>query len=145
MSELTQILPLLYKIVLAAFLGAMVGAERDISGKSAGLRTSGLIAIGSCLFTVISLEAAPEESLRIAAQIVTGVGFLGAGAMFKTENAVHGLTTAAEIWVVAAIGMAAGMGMELLAILSAIFVVAVMVLLKPLSKMFEKYGMKHET
>ncbi|MBU0458533.1 MgtC/SapB family protein [Patescibacteria group bacterium] len=145
MTELNIILPLFFRIMLAGVLGAMIGAERDISHKNAGLRTSSLIAIGSCLFTILSIESTVNgDNFRIAAQIVSGVGFIGAGVMFKSEHAVRGLTTATEIWLVAAIGMAVGMGFELLAFMVTIFAIAIIVLLKPLSSFLETLGKNEE-
>ena len=99
------------RITLAAVLGAIVGLEREWGGHPAGLRTNMMIAISSCLFTFLSIEAFSSEgsardTARVAAQIVTGVGFLGAGAVLQTRKHVRGLTTAATIWLVAAIGMA---------------------------------------
>jgi len=99
---------------LAALLGGAVGMERELQGKPAGLRTNILICIGACLFTVISRgftpAGAPGDPARVAAQIVTGVGFIGAGTILRTRGAISGLTSAATIWVVAAIGMAVGVG-----------------------------------
>jgi hypothetical protein len=97
------------KLTLAAVLGGIVGAERELNGHPAGLRTNILIAVSSCLFTILSINAFPlvgaaQDTARVAAQIVTGVGFLGAGAVIQTKKVVHGLTTAATIWMVAAVG-----------------------------------------
>src|SRR5215471_5490477 len=98
------------RLLLAAGLSAALGMEREYHQKPAGLRTNILIGIGSALFTLVSLQfAGPTGSAdRIAAQIVTGIGFLGAGAILRGGHSVHGLTTAATIWVNAAIGVAAG-------------------------------------
>lgn len=108
-------LDLLFRLLLAAVLGAAIGFEREIKGKEAGLRTHILICMGACLFTEMSValagpEASAADRTRIAAQIVTGIGFLGAGSILRTGNQVRGLTTAATIWVVAAIGIAIGAG-----------------------------------
>ena len=100
-------------LCVALALGAVIGIERELSDKAAGLRTNILICVGSCLFMIVSknftgvLNADPT---RIAAQIVTGIGFIGAGAIMHQGEQVSGLTTAATIWVVAAIGMASGVG-----------------------------------
>jgi len=105
-------------VALAAVFGAAIGLEREISGKAAGLRTNVLICLGAAVFTVISKQmgAGQTDSLtRIAAQVVTGVGFLGAGAIIQDRAGVHGLTTAATIWLVASIGMACGAGYYVLA------------------------------
>ena len=98
---------LIRRLLTAAMLGAMLGFEREIRQKSAGLRTNILIAVGAALFTLMSLELAPAGSDpgRIAAQIVTGIGFLGAGAIMRTDAGVQGLTTAATVWVNAAVGV----------------------------------------
>ena len=105
--ELTQ------RLMLAALLGGVLGIEREWRNKDAGLRTNILIAIGSALFTVMSIELTDGktgDTSRVAAQIVTGIGFLGAGAIVRTKGGVQGLTTAATIWVNAAMGVAAGGG-----------------------------------
>jgi putative Mg2+ transporter-C (MgtC) family protein len=111
---------LVLRLVLAALLGATIGFERELRQKSAGLRTNTLIGLGAALFTLMSIELAGGESgadpTRIAAQIVTGIGFLGAGAILRTGASVHGLTTAATVWVNAAVGVAAGGGRYVLAI-----------------------------
>ncbi|MHC4558077.1 MAG: MgtC/SapB family protein, partial [Planctomycetota bacterium] len=120
----------LISIILATVLGAVIGLERELSGKSAGLRTNLLICLGASVFTIISREMATgaEGSLtRIAAQIVTGVGFLGAGAIIQDRGGVHGLTTAATIWLVASIGMACGAGFYQLAIISTLIAILVLI------------------
>ncbi len=126
------------RIAVAALLGGIIGLEREWTGHVAGLRTTMLVAIGSCLFTVLSVEAFPikgsaQDTARIAAQIVTGIGFLGAGAVFQNKNHVRGLTTAATIWLVAAIGMAVGTGMYFLATFTTIITEIVLFALKPVS------------
>jgi putative Mg2+ transporter-C (MgtC) family protein len=115
--SLTQIisalrLDLLASLLAAAFLGGAIGLERELRGKAAGLRTNILICIGAALFTQLSLavDATRGDPARIAAQIVVGVGFLGAGTILHGRGAVTGLTSAATIWLVAAIGMAVGAG-----------------------------------
>lgn len=111
----------LLRILLAAGLGAAVGIERELRDHEAGLRTHLLVAVGSALFTLVSAYGFGEffttgaplvrtDPTRIAAQIVTGIGFLGAGAIIRQGPSVRGLTTAATLWVVAAIGLAAGAG-----------------------------------
>ena len=101
------------KVILAALLGAAIGLEREFRDKPAGLRTNMLICTGTTLFMIVSTNAAAVlggDPMRIAAQIVTGIGFLGAGAVLHSHGFVVGLTTAATIWVVAGIGMAVGSG-----------------------------------
>lgn len=108
---------LLTRLAIAAVLGGLVGLEREASGKPAGLRTNILICVGAALLTDLSLTLGARfgtdftsDPTRIAAQIVSGIGFLGAGTILQARGAVYGLTTAATLWVVAAIGMAAGSG-----------------------------------
>src|SRR5216684_6765696 len=101
------------KLLLAAILGGMIGIEREIRDKPAGLRTNILICVGSTLFMSISTVFGDT---RIGAQIISGIGFLGAGAVLHSHGFVLGLTTAATIWVVAGVGMALGSGMYLVAI-----------------------------
>ncbi len=138
----------LISIILAVLLGAAIGLERELSGKSAGLRTNILICLGAAVFTIISIELATgkDDSIaRIAAQIVTGVGFLGAGAVIQDRRGVHGLTTAATIWLVASIGMACGAGYHGLAITSTVIAIIVLVGLLKLSKPLDSYVEKHKT
>jgi putative Mg2+ transporter-C (MgtC) family protein len=124
------------RVLIAALLGAALGLEREWRGKEAGLRTNTLIAIGAALFTVMSLMSAGDPG-RIAAQVVTGVGFLGAGAIMRTGASVHGLTTAAMIWVNAAVGVAAGAGHIRLAAMCTGITLVAMLLLVPLDRRFE--------
>src|SRR3972149_7351245 len=112
------------RLALAALLGAFVGIEREIRGYPAGVRTIALVALGSALFTEISTITGTED--RIAAGIVTGIGFLGAGVIFREGYTVRGITTAATIWSAAAIGMAIGRGLYLAAAGGAIFVFLVL-------------------
>src|SRR5690348_4493521 len=133
-------LELTLRLLLAAGLGAAIGIEREIRRKPAGLRTNILIALGAALFTVISLEFAHTggSSDRIAAQLVTGIGFLGGGAILRSGTSVHGMTTAATIWVNAAIGMAAGAGQFAMASLATLVTLVVLALLGPLEAYFER-------
>lgn len=108
---------------LAALLGGAIGIERQLKRRPAGLRTHMLICFGSAMFTVLSVEmAAPSERSRIASQIVTGIGFIGAGSILHSKSGVSGLTTAATIFVVASIGMACGAGLYWLAIFGTILI-----------------------
>jgi putative Mg2+ transporter-C (MgtC) family protein len=114
---------LLGRLALAALFGMLVGIEREMAGHSAGVRTHLLVAVGAALFTILSFTGFPTVSAdvradtsRVAAQIVSGIGFLGAGAILRYGRVVRGLTTAASIWAVAALGMAAGTGEYVLAI-----------------------------
>lgn len=114
------------RLTLALVLGAIVGFERETAGKSAGVRTYGLVALGASLFSYISIVGfpAPEggvaDPARIAAQIVVGIGFLGAGLIIFREDRVQGLTTAAGLWMVAGIGMATGAGLHGLAVVATV-------------------------
>ncbi|HSJ07120.1 MAG TPA: MgtC/SapB family protein [Longimicrobiales bacterium] len=119
------------RLILAALLGGAIGLEREASGKPAGFRTNLLICLGAALITVISIHMARDVVLpggfradpgRIAAQIVSGVGFLGAGTILRSRGSVTGLTTAATLWVVAAIGIAAGAASYILAIAGTVLV-----------------------
>ena len=103
-------LELLFQLLLATFLGGAIGMERELSGKPAGLRTNILICLGATLFTLLSyrLAGGGADAGRVAAQIVTGIGFLGAGSILHARGSIVGLTSAATIWLVAAIGMAIG-------------------------------------
>ena len=130
---------LILKIILAALLGSIVGIERTRSGQSAGIRTNLMIAVASCLFTWLGSEifnrqsTGPQDSARLAAQVVSGVGFLGAGTMLQTKNKIRGLTTAATIWLVAAIGMTVGVGEYWSAVFVTAFALLALVLLAPVS------------
>ncbi|MHC4534634.1 MAG: MgtC/SapB family protein [Planctomycetota bacterium] len=137
----------LVSIILATFLGAAVGLERELSGKSAGLRTNLLICLGAAIFTIISKRMIVTEgsTTRIAAQLVTGVGFLGAGALIQDRRGVHGLTTAATIWLVASIGMACGAGFHDLAVVSTLIAIIVLAGLLKLAKPLERYAKKNKT
>jgi len=129
-----DIIPLLASVIL----GGLIGLERELRGKPAGLRTNILICLGSCIFTIVSTNLTGSEPGRIAAQIVTGIGFLGAGAIIHSGIGIHGLTTAAGIWVVAGIGMACGAGMYALAIFSTILSLIALLLLPMLEKKINK-------
>lgn len=118
-------LDLVLRLVIAAGVGGLVGFEREIHGHPAGMRTHLLVALGAALFTVLSAygfgagsPGSPVDPTRIAAQIVTGIGFLGAGAIVKEGATIKGLTTAASLWATAALGMAAGAGAHLLGIVA---------------------------
>jgi len=127
-------LDIMLRLLLAAALGAGIGYQRERYNKPAGLRTHALICIGAALFTVVSMFGFPESAdpSRVAAAVVTGIGFIGAGVIFRGvrgEHIVTGLTTAASVWVTAAIGLAAGVGMYLIA--SIIAVITVLILIIP--------------
>src|SRR5438034_11016837 len=119
---------LILRLLLAAVLGAAIGLEREAHQKPAGLRTNILIGVGSARLTILSIELARRGGTpdRIAAQIVTGIGFLGGGAILRSGSSVHGMTTAATIWVNAAIGMAVGVGEFALATLATVLTLIVL-------------------
>lgn len=131
-------------ILLAVCCGAIIGLERQIKHKPAGLRTNVLICLGAAVFTIISGRMAGDKDAitRIAAQIVTGVGFLGAGAVIQDRGGIHGLTTAATIWLVASVGMACGAKLYQLAGVSTLIALAVLVGLGYLEKRFARPGEK---
>ena len=119
----------LLRLAIAALAGAIVGTERELHDKPAGFRTNMLICVGAALFTILSrrlAEGSAADPTRIAAQIVSGVGFLGAGAIIQSRGNVIGLTTAATIWVVAGIGMALGAGHYLFGLIAALAVAVVL-------------------
>lgn len=114
---------------MALAIGAIIGAEREYRSKSAGLRTMIMVSLASCLFTILSIKIGVENPDRLAANILTGLGFLGAGVIFKDDNRISGITTATTIWMVAALGMAAGAGYEYLAFIGTILVLIVLIFL----------------
>ncbi len=118
---------LVVRLLVATILGALIGLEREYHAKEAGVRTHLLVALGSCLFMILSIygfdafldhDNVSYDPSRIASQVVTGIGFIGAGTIILHKQAVRGLTTAAGVWVTAAIGLACGNGMYILAIVT---------------------------
>ncbi len=137
--DLATQLDLALRLVVAAVLGAAIGLEREIHEHPAGMRTHLLVSVGSAAFTVLSIVAFPgvgSDPARVAAQIVTGVGFLGAGAILKEGATIRGLTTAASLWAVAGVGMAAGAGAWGVAV---VITVIVIVSLWPLGKITNRF------
>ncbi|MBS1496475.1 MAG: MgtC/SapB family protein [Bacteroidetes bacterium] len=126
------------KILVAFLLGALLGLEREYHNKSAGFRTLIMITIGATLFTIVSYRISTTTPDRIAANIVTGIGFIGAGVIFKAGMKVGGITTAATIWVAAAIGMAVGYGAFYLAAFVTIIILIILLLLTRLETSFDK-------
>lgn len=129
---------ILLRLLLALVLGGLIGIEREYRDKSAGFRTLTLISLGSCLFTVISILLTNGSADRIASNIVTGIGFLGAGVIFKSDKGVNGLTTAASIWSVAAIGMASATGLYLISVATTLAILLILVALNPIEKWLDK-------
>ena len=109
------------RLILAGALGFIIGLEREAAGQSAGERTHALVALGSAAFTILSITAFPGSDMsRVAAGVVTGLGFLGAGTILKdADTRIHGLTTAAGIWAVGAVGIAIGSGMYVVGLVTA--------------------------
>jgi putative Mg2+ transporter-C (MgtC) family protein len=137
-------LELLLQLGLATLLGGAIGLERELGGKPAGLRTNILICIGSALYTQLSLAMVPagSDASRVAGQIVTGVGFIGAGTILHARGAVVGLTSAATIWVVAAIGVALGAGHYAEALLATLVVLVVLQGLGRIEIVVERHSTK---
>ncbi|VTU22663.1 putative Mg(2+) transport ATPase [Variovorax sp. PBS-H4] len=138
-GDLTQLTRITVRLVLASVLGFVLGFEREQQGKAAGVRTHMLVAIGSALFVLVPQQAGiePADMSRVIQGLVAGVGFLCAGTILKQgrdERHVEGLTTAAGLWLTAAIGMACGLGRELTAVLSALLALAVLSLVPHMVK-----------
>jgi putative Mg2+ transporter-C (MgtC) family protein len=131
-------LDLALRLLAAAILGAAIGLERERHDHPAGIRTHLLVSVGAAAFTVLSIYSFGDGSDpgRVAAQIVTGVGFLGAGSILKGGRTVHGLTTAASLWVVAAVGMAAGAGAWGVAIATTVIVIVSLWPLRAIERRF---------
>lgn len=136
----SQTLEVFLQLFLAVVLGTAIGIEREVANKFAGMRTHALVAMGATLFTISSATVVGPlvDPTRIAAQIVTGIGFLGAGLIVFHKSRVHGLTTAAGIWVAAAIGMAVGFRFYAISIFATILTVLVFVVLWPVEQKFIK-------
>lgn len=131
---------ILLRFLLAAIWGGLVGAEREYHNKSAGFRTLMMISIGSCFFTIMSQSIGSGNNPdRIASNIVTGIGFLGAGVIFREQGRVNGITTAAAIWAVAAVGMGIGAGYYFAAGCGSIMILAVLAVLRVLEKRIESH------
>ena len=127
------------QVSIAFVIGAVIGLEREFRSKPAGFRTMILICVGSCLYTILSKEVAAAGSAdRIASNIVTGIGFIGAGVIFKEGITVNGLTTAALIWITAALGMAIGYHNYPLAIVVSAMVVIALFVLEPVQRFINK-------
>jgi putative Mg2+ transporter-C (MgtC) family protein len=130
---------LMVRLFVALLLGAIVGLERERQERAAGLRTVTMVSLGSCLFTIVGAFGFDHtDPSRVAAQIVTGIGFLGAGTIFLRKDLVRGLTTAATIWATAAIGMAAGTAQYFEAVFTTLLVLGVLMVLKPIERRFFK-------
>src|SRR3954464_8594099 len=131
------------RLLLVVVVGGVIGAEREYRSKSAGFRTMILICLGSFLFTTFSKfmsEASPD---RIASNIVTGIGFLGAGVIFKSDNRVNGITTAATIWAVAALGMGIADGLYGLVGIATAIIMGALLLLEKLEVIIDRVNQSH--
>jgi putative Mg2+ transporter-C (MgtC) family protein len=130
--SLAMQIDLALRLTLGLALGAIIGFERETHGQPAGFRTHSLVATGSALFTIVSAYGFGgdlADPTRIAAQIVTGIGFIGAGTILQYRGQVRGLTTAASLWSVAAIGMAAGAGMWIISLVATALIVVILTVL----------------
>ena len=135
------LLPFMVRCGVAALCGAMIGLERELKKKPAGFRTNILICVGAAVYMCVGLLMVNAGGVqgdpgRIAAQVVTGIGFLGAGTIIQAGGRVTGLTSAATIWVVASIGLVAGSGFPVVALVAAVMVVLTLAVLGPLEKRF---------
>jgi putative Mg2+ transporter-C (MgtC) family protein len=138
-EELTRVLPVfLLRCGVAAVCGGLIGIERELKSKPAGFRTNILIALGSSMYMAVGLllSGAEVDPTRIAAQVVTGIGFLGAGCIIQAGGQIRGLTTAATIWVVAAIGIVSGAGYPVLALVGSMMVILTLAALRGVEKRF---------
>lgn len=125
-------------IFISVILGLLIGAEREYRNKSAGLRTFILICFGSSLFTILSIKIGIDNPDRIAANIITGIGFLGAGVIFKGDNKIDGITTATTIWATASIGMAVGSGYVYLALMGTALILLILSTLTRFEKFIDR-------
>lgn len=142
---------ILIRIIASIILGSIIGLEREITNKSAGLRTQIMVCLGACIFTILSIYGFSTavtlypigDPSRVAAQIITGIGFIGAGTVLRQGLTVTGLTTASTLWIVAAIGMACGCGKISIAVVSTILAVAILVLIRIFEIKLMPRNMKH--
>lgn len=134
----------LFLIFLATFTGLVIGAEREYHNKAAGLRTLMLVSVSSCIFTILSIKIGGPNPDRIAANIITGIGFLGAGAIFKDENKIAGLTTACTIWITAALGMCFGSSHIFLGLLGGAIVLLVLWTLSSFERQIDRLNKSYE-
>lgn len=130
---------IIWKIILSIIVGGFIGAEREYRSKSAGFRTLTLICLGAALFTAFSeLIGAPGNADRIASNIVTGIGFVGAGVIFKSDFGVSGITTAAMIWTTAALGMGIGAGYELVSVIGCVIVLSMLLVFSKFERWIDR-------
>ena len=134
---------LLLRLLLVVLVGGLIGAEREYRSKSAGFRTMILICLGSFLFTTFSIHISGGTNDRIASNIVTGIGFLGAGVIFKSDNRINGITTAATIWAVAALGMGIADGEYRTVGIATVIIIAALLLLTKLETFIDRVNQSH--
>ena len=130
LSKMTEYTEILFRLVMATVAGGLIGLEREIVHRPAGIRTHMLVSLGSALFALVTIDQLPNEAARIIAGIATGIGFLGAGTIFKAKDEVHGLTTAASVWAVAAVGLSIGFGYYLMMLIAVILILIILQLNK---------------
>lgn len=136
---------IIIRLLLSLFLGGLIGLERQYHHKPAGFRTMIMISIGSCLFTMLSgLLEGPQGSFRIAANVVTGIGFIGAGVIFRSSSRINGITTAAAIWSVAAVGMSVGAGQYFMAAIATLLILSVLAVLPYVEQKMEAKNLYRE-
>ncbi|MFI4939832.1 MAG: MgtC/SapB family protein [Burkholderiales bacterium] len=134
------------RVLLALVLGSIIGAERQVRQRMAGLRTNALVAAGACLFVTVSdFTGEPQDHARIAAQVVSGIGFLCAGVIMREGLNVRGLNTAATLWCSAAVGVLTGLGFLLQGAISAVVILGANVVLRGFVQMINKYGLQSAT
>ncbi len=132
-----------FRLLMAILLGGLIGFERETKGKQAGLRTHTVVSVASALVMLVSLEIFDQfrnitamDPARIAAQVVSGIGFLGAGAIIRSPQGVSGLTTAAGLWAASAIGLACGMGLYYLAIMATVLILIILIIFSKIDRFF---------
>jgi putative Mg2+ transporter-C (MgtC) family protein len=144
---------LVLRLLIAAILGSVIGADRERLVWAAGLRTHMLVSVGACLFMIVSAFGFADilgaqnvvlDPSRIAAQVVSGIGFLGAGSILLRGEVIRGLTTAASLWTVAALGLAVGSGLYIEAVAATVIILVILAGIKPLEDHFQKRNRKHE-
>jgi len=136
---------LILRFALAILWGGIIGSERQYRSKSAGFRTMIMISLGACFFTIISKIIGGENNAdRIASNIVSGIGFIGAGVIFRGDNRVNGITTAATIWVVAAVGMGIGAGYYFAAAVSSILMILILAILPYIERFIDELNQSKE-
>jgi len=139
--DLSTDLEIILRIFIAFLLGALIGWERERHGVSAGIRTYGAICLGACAFGVVSLSIVGADPSRVAAQVATGVGFLGGGVIFRQDKYINGLTTAATLWATAGVGLAVACGMYAVSIITSILIFLLLYL--PRLSWWKKISTKH--